>query len=86
MARGGVASTIKARDYKDATDLVETQERVRRLTPRECARLQGFPDDWDIEGSDAAKYKMYGNAVALPCAVDVLARVKELYEMEEENK
>ena len=46
----GVASGLKARDYKDATDLVCDVERtryiVRRLTPTECARLQGFPDTW----------------------------------------
>lgn len=43
-----VASGLKARDYKDATDLVVEgrQYIVRRLTPTECARLQGFPDDW----------------------------------------
>ena len=44
-----VASGLKARDYKDATDLVvydPPQYIVRRLTPTECARLQGFPDDW----------------------------------------
>lgn len=45
-----IASGIKARDYKDATDLIVKQEKqkycVRRLTPTECARLQGFPDAW----------------------------------------
>ena len=50
---------------------------VRRLTPTECARLQGFPDWWTdgVDGSDAAKYKMWGNGIALPCAVDVLGRI-----------
>lgn len=54
---------------------------VRRLTPTECARLQGFPDWWcdGVEGSDSAKYKMWGNGIALPCAVDVIGRIaKEL--------
>ena len=45
-----IASGIKARDCKDATDLIVKQEKqkycVRRLTPTECARLQGFPDEW----------------------------------------
>jgi DNA (cytosine-5)-methyltransferase 1 len=47
---------------------------VRRLTPRECERLQGFPDDWTAHGernepiSDSARYRMLGNAVAVPCA------------------
>lgn len=41
---------------------------VRRLTPRECERLQGFPDDWTAGFSDSARYRMIGNAVAVPCA------------------
>ena len=47
---------------------------VRRLTPRECERLQGFPDDWTLydangkEISDSARYRMLGNAVAVPVA------------------
>jgi len=50
---------------------------VRRLTPLECCRLQGFPDWWedDVEGSDTARYKMWGNGIALPCAADVLRRI-----------
>ena len=52
---------------------------LRRLTPTECARLQGFPDWWTdgVEGSDSARYKMWGNGIALPCAVDVLGRIAE---------
>ena len=59
---------------------------VRRLTPLECCRLQGFPDWWEdgVEGSDSARYKMWGNGIALPCAVDVLRRLaKELDEHEQ---
>lgn len=41
---------------------------VRRLTPRECERLQGFPDDWTAGFVDATRYRMLGNAVAVPCA------------------
>lgn len=54
---------------------------VRRLTPLETCRLQGFPDWWEdgANGSDAARYKMYGNAIALPCAIDVLARIEEAF-------
>jgi DNA (cytosine-5)-methyltransferase 1 len=39
---------------------------VRRLTPKECERLQGFPDDWTTDQSDAARYRQLGNAVAVP--------------------
>lgn len=84
---GGVASTLMARDYKSAKDLVVENEPkrqrkyiVRRLTPTECARLQGFPDWWTdgVEGSDSSRYKLWGNGIALPCATDVLSRlVKE---------
>lgn len=50
---------------------------VRRLTHLECCRLQGFPDWWEdgVEGSDSARYKMWGNGIALPCAADVLRRI-----------
>ena len=50
---------------------------LRRLTPTECARLQGFPDWWTdgADGSDSAKYKLWGNGIALPCAFDVLSRI-----------
>jgi Site-specific DNA methylase len=41
---------------------------VRRLTPTECERLQGFPDGWTADLSDSARYKALGNAVAVPCA------------------
>ena len=52
---------------------------VRRLTPLECCRLQGFPDWWEdgANGSDSARYKMWGNGIALPCAVDVIGRVEK---------
>lgn len=69
---GNVASSLKRRDYIDATDLVcgegQTVMTVRRLTPLECTRLQGYPDSWvDIPGaSDSQKYKALGNSIALP--------------------
>lgn len=52
--------------------------RVRRLTPRECERLQGFPDDHTlVDGaSDSHRYRQMGNAVAVPCAAWVLARIR----------
>ena len=69
-----VVSTQSARQYKDATDLVYDSSKpfaylIRRLTPLECERLQGFPDGWtDIPGaSDSARYKALGNSVAIPC-------------------
>lgn len=50
---------------------------VRRLTPLECLRLQGYPDWWfdGVSGSDSAKYKACGNSLAIPCAADVIGRI-----------
>lgn len=69
------ASTESARQHKDATDLIlqkagaERPLLIRRLTPLECERLQGFPDFWtDLPGaSDSSRYKALGNSVAIPC-------------------
>lgn len=55
---------------------------VRRLTPLECTRLQGFPDDW-LDGaglSDSAKYRLLGNAVAVPCAEWIARRLAAQHE------
>ena len=50
---------------------------VRRLTPLECERLQGYPDGWtDIPGaSDSARYKALGNSVAIPCVEFIMSRI-----------
>ena len=75
-----VASTESARQHKDATDLVsqaadtDTPLLIRRLTPLECERLQGFPDGWtDLAGaSDSARYRALGNSVAIPCVEHIM--------------
>lgn len=80
MVGGGSASTLMARDYKSARDLiVENDKIVRRLTPTECLALQGMPKTWfdGVKGSDSAKYRATGNAIALPCAFDVLKGITE---------
>lgn len=53
---------------------------VRRLTPTECLRLQGFPDTWldDLNFSDSVKYRMIGNAVAVPCAEWIAKRMAKV--------
>ena len=127
--------TLMARDYKDPTcvEFFDAKERryiVRRLTPTECARLQGFPDKWGhvepktklteneyrfwlevrkthdaINGravkdynekqmlayynklwTDSAEYKMWGNGIALPCALYVLQGIKEALVNEQANR
>ena len=50
---------------------------VRRLTPVECSRLQGFPDDWNEELSDHKRYKQFGNAVCVPVAEWIGKRIIE---------
>lgn len=79
-----IASTQSARQAKDATDLVVEPNRqyaqlIRRLTPLECERLQGFPDDWtNIPGaSDSARYRALGNSVAIPCVEFIMKSLKE---------
>lgn len=75
-----VSSTQKAAHDQNSTDMVVDPSCpyiVRRLTPIECARLQGFPDWWGSIAdkklqSDTAQYRMWGNGLALPCAVYVL--------------
>ena len=53
---------------------------LRRLTPTECARLQGMPDWWcdDVPHSDTAEYKMWGNGIALPCALYIMEGLAEI--------
>ena len=50
---------------------------VRRLTPIECERLQGLPDNWTEGGSDTARYRAIGNGMAQPCADYVMSKVVE---------
>lgn len=63
-------------DYTALAVFLEKLRRyiVRRLTPLECCRLQGFPDWWEdgVNGSDSARYKMWGNGMALPCVLYVM--------------
>ncbi len=83
----GTASTVKARDYKDATDLVASAANdnyaVRRLTPREFERLQGFPDDWTLvpyrgkPAADGPRYKAMGNSMAVPVMRWIGYRIKQ---------
>ena len=113
------ASTMMARDYKDATDLITfspqnsasnglsisehtvptlqtkkqsavvNEMKVRRLTPRECERLQGFPDDWtriqwkgkkQEECPDGHRYKAMGNSMAVPVMRWIGQQIKQVEE------
>lgn len=72
-----VARTLSARYYKDGSEILVYQgegNNPRRLTPRECARLMGFPDTFRIPVSDTRAYKQFGNSVV----VDVIRHVATL--------
>lgn len=64
-----IARTLSARYYKDGSEILVDQGpsvNPRRLTPRECARLMGFDDNFEIPVSDTQAYKQFGNSVAVP--------------------
>ena len=74
-----VARTLSARYYKDGSEILVSQgkrKRPRRLTPRECARLMGFPDEFIIPVSDTQAYKQFGNSVVMPVMREVARIMK----------
>ena len=74
-----VSRTLSARYYKDGSEILVSQgprKRPRRLTPRECARLMGFPDDFIIPVSDTQAYKQFGNSVVMPVMREVACAMK----------
>ena len=84
----GVSRTISARYYKDGSEILIEQEgkNPRRLTPRECARLQGFPDSFKIPVSDTQAYKQFGNSVVVPL-MEAVAKlmVEEIKILDKQN-
>lgn len=70
--------TLSARYYKDGSEILVAQKgkNPRKLTPRECARLMGFPDSFKFPVSDTQAYKQCGNSVVVPVIRDILERIK----------
>ncbi len=71
-----VTRTLSARYYKDGSEILVYQgkrKNPRRLTPRECARLMGFPPGFKIPVSDTQAYKQFGNSVVVP-VIEAVAR------------
>lgn len=68
-----VTRTLSARYYKDGSEILvhQSRKRPRRLTPRECARLMGFPDEFRIPVSDTQAYRQFGNSVVMPVMKEV---------------
>lgn len=81
-SRDGISRTISARYYKDGSEILIPQrgKNPRRLTPRECARLQGFPETFQIPVSDTQAYRQFGNSVVVPLMQNVAELVVEKIE------
>ena len=75
-------STISARYYKDGSEILIKQENKnpRKITPREAARLQGYPEDYKIPVSDNQAYKQFGNSVAVPVITTLAKTIIETLE------
>lgn len=76
-----IARTLSARYYKDGSEILVSQgegKNPRRLTPRECARLMGYPDDYIIPVSDTRAYKQFGNSVVVPLFHTVAEFIKPM--------
>jgi len=81
-----ITRTLSARYYKDGAEILIKQKRnknPRRLTPRECARLMGFPDRFNIVVSDTQAYRQFGNALVVPLVTEI---AKEVVKCLKENK
>ncbi len=84
----GVSRTLSARYYKDGSEILIAQpgKNPRRLTPRECARLQGFPESFKIPVSDTQAYQQFGNSVVVPLMADVAGLIVEKLEQLDETE
>ena len=83
FGKDDVARTLSARYHKDGSEILieQVNNRPRRLTPRECSRLMGFPEVWTIPVSDTQAYRQFGNAIVVPVVEAVAELMKPcLYE------
>jgi len=82
----GVARTLSARYHKDGSEILVPQngKNPRRLTPRECARLMGFPDSFRIPVSDTQAYRQFGNSVVVPVVRAIAERITEVLTKQDE--
>jgi DNA (cytosine-5)-methyltransferase 1 len=74
VTQDNIARTLSARYYKDGSEILVSRgkgKNPRRLTPRECARLMGFPDTYQIPVSDTQAYRQFGNSVVMPVIREV---------------
>lgn len=83
-----ITRTLSARYYKDGSEILVWQgenKNPRRLTPRECARLMGYPDNFIIPVSDTRAYKQFGNSVVMPVFKEV-ARIMKPWILQHNHK
>ncbi len=74
----GISRTLSARYYKDGAEVLIPQKqnkKPRRLTPRECARIMGFPESFKIIVSDSQAYRQFGNALVVPLVTKIAQAV-----------
>lgn len=83
----GVSRTISARYHKDGSEILIAQKgkNPMRLTPRECARLQGFPESFVIPVSDTQAYRQFGNSVVVPLIENVAKLIVEKIDLLESD-
>lgn len=74
---GQIAGALAASPSMKQQNYVQAAMAVRRLTPTECERLQGFPDGWTAGQADSQRYRQLGNAVAVPCSEWIAKRIME---------
>lgn len=80
--------TLSARYHKDGSEILiaQTGKNPRRLTPRECARLMGYPDDYKLVCSDTQAYRQFGNSVVVPVVERIAETVMETLKKPAEQK
>ena len=73
----GISRTLSARYYKDGAEILikKSKGNPRRLTPRECRKLMGFPEDFNIPVSDNQAYRQFGNSVVVPLLTKIAGRI-----------
>ena len=72
-----LTATMAKMHIASQDNYVTQENKIRRLTPRECARLQGFDDNFKIEVSDAQAYKQFGNAVTVNVSYAIAKSILE---------
>ncbi|WP_272916394.1 DNA (cytosine-5-)-methyltransferase [Sphaerochaeta halotolerans] len=83
----GITRTLSARYHKDGSEILipQVDSNPRRLTPRECARLQGFPENFKIPVSDTQAYRQFGNSVVVPLVTAIAKQILDTIENMEEG-